>query len=79
MSEFPQDPPFPLDDAVESAAAAWLVKHDRGLDAGEQDALGYIAMELVEGQSLKEWSRKPNLMPLQEVVQTLVSVAEALD
>ena len=48
-------------------------------DAGEQDELGYIAMELVEGQSLKDWSRKPNLMALAEVVQTLASVAEALD
>jgi len=48
-------------------------------DAGEQDELGYIAMELVEGQSLKDWSRKPNLMPLPDVVATLASVAEALD
>jgi eukaryotic-like serine/threonine-protein kinase len=48
-------------------------------DAGEQDELGYIAMELVEGKSLKEWSRKPNLMPVAEVVQTLCTVADALD
>jgi len=48
-------------------------------DAGEQDELGYIAMELVEGQSLKDWARKPNLMPLLQVVPTLASVAEALD
>ncbi len=48
-------------------------------DAGEQDELGYIAMELVEGKSLKDWSRKPNLMPVAEVVQTLSTVADALD
>jgi eukaryotic-like serine/threonine-protein kinase len=48
-------------------------------DAGEQDELGYIAMEFVEGRSLKEWSRKPNLMPLPDLVQTLASVADALD
>ncbi|HEX9156102.1 MAG TPA: serine/threonine-protein kinase, partial [Nitrospira sp.] len=48
-------------------------------DAGEQDELGYIAMELIEGKSLKEWSRKPNLMPVAEVVQTLSTVADALD
>jgi eukaryotic-like serine/threonine-protein kinase len=48
-------------------------------DAGEQDELGYIAMEFVEGQSLKEGSRKSNLMPLPEVVQTLACVADALD
>jgi len=48
-------------------------------DAGEQDELGYIAMELIEGTSLKEWARKPNLMPIVEVVLTLAAVAEALD
>ena len=48
-------------------------------DAGEENELGYIAMELVEGKSLKEWSRKPNLMPLTDIVQTLASVADALD
>jgi serine/threonine-protein kinase len=48
-------------------------------DAGEQHDLGYIAMELVEGRSLKEWSRKPHLMPLPELIPTLASVAEALD
>jgi tRNA A-37 threonylcarbamoyl transferase component Bud32 len=48
-------------------------------DAGEQDELGYIAMELIEGQSLREWSRKPNLMPLPEIAHTLACVADALD
>jgi eukaryotic-like serine/threonine-protein kinase len=48
-------------------------------DAGEQDELGYIAMEFVEGHCLKEWSRKTNLMPLSDVVQTVASVADALD
>ncbi|HTL60372.1 MAG TPA: serine/threonine-protein kinase [Nitrospira sp.] len=48
-------------------------------DAGEQDELGYIAMELVEGRSLKHWSRKPNLMALPDVAQTLASVADTLD
>jgi serine/threonine-protein kinase len=48
-------------------------------DAGEQDELGYIAMEVLEGHSLKQWSRQPNLMPASEVVQVLTAVAEALD
>src|SRR5262245_5337080 len=48
-------------------------------DAGEENELGYIAMELVEGKSLREWSRKPNLLPLTDLVQTLASVADALD
>ena len=48
-------------------------------DAGEENDLGYIAMELVEGSSLKDWSRKANLMPVADVVQTLAAVADALD
>jgi len=48
-------------------------------DAGEQDELGYIAMEVLDGTPLKQWARKPNLLPPEEVVQTLATVAEALD
>ena len=31
------DPRFPRDDAIESAAAEWLVRHDRGLTPAQQD------------------------------------------
>lgn len=48
-------------------------------DAGEEDDLGYIAMELIEGTPLKQWARKPNLMPVNEVLLTLATVADALD
>src|SRR6267143_1003037 len=48
-------------------------------DAGEQDDLGYIAMELIEGTPLKQWARKPNLMPVNEVLLTVATVADALD
>jgi serine/threonine-protein kinase len=48
-------------------------------DAGEEQGLGYIAMELIEGTSLKQWSRKPNLMPVNEVLLTVATVADALD
>jgi eukaryotic-like serine/threonine-protein kinase len=48
-------------------------------DAGEEDHLGYIAMELIEGTSLKQWARKPNLMPVDEVLLTVATVADALD
>ena len=48
-------------------------------DAGEEHDLGYIAMELIEGTSLKHWSRKPNLMPVSEVLLTVATVADALD
>ena len=48
-------------------------------DAGEENDLGYIAMELVEGTSLSQWARKPNLMPVNEVLLTIATVADALD
>ncbi len=48
-------------------------------DAGEEQGLGYIAMELIEGTPLKQWARKPNLMPVNEVLLTLATVADALD
>lgn len=48
-------------------------------DAGEEHDLGYIAMELIEGTPLKQWARKPNLMPVNEVLLTVATVADALD
>ena len=48
-------------------------------DAGEEHALGYIAMELIEGTPLKEWARKPNLMAVNEALLTVATVADALD
>lgn len=48
-------------------------------DAGEEDDLGYIAMELLQGTTLKQWSRKPNLLPLEKVLPILATVAEAMD
>lgn len=48
-------------------------------DAGEENDLGYIAMELIEGTPLKQWSRKPNLMTLNEVLLTVATAADALD
>ncbi|HKQ36417.1 MAG TPA: serine/threonine-protein kinase, partial [Nitrospiraceae bacterium] len=48
-------------------------------DAGEENDLGYIAMELIEGTPLKQWARKPNLMPVNETLLTVATVADALD
>jgi serine/threonine-protein kinase len=48
-------------------------------DAGEEHELGYIAMEVLEGTTLKEWSRKPNLLPLDQLLPLLATVADALD
>jgi serine/threonine-protein kinase len=48
-------------------------------DAGEEHELGYIAMEVLEGTTLKEWSRKPNLLPLEQLLPVIATVADALD
>lgn len=48
-------------------------------DAGEEHDLGYIAMEVLEGRTLKDWSRKPHLLPLDKLIPILATVAEALD
>jgi serine/threonine-protein kinase len=48
-------------------------------DAGEEHDLGYIAMELLDGTPLRDWSRKPNLMPVDRLLPILATVADALD
>ena len=48
-------------------------------DAGEEGSLGYIAMELLEGTTLKECSRKPKLLPFDNVTSIVATVAEAMD
>ncbi len=48
-------------------------------DAGEEDELGYIAMEMIQGTTLKQWSRKPHLLPLEKLIPILATVADAMD
>ena len=48
-------------------------------DAGEEDHLVYIAMELLQGSTLKEWSRTHNLMPVSKLIPILATVADAMD
>ena len=48
-------------------------------DAGEEQGLAYIAMELLEGASLKDWCRKGNLLPVRRVLEIGAQVSEALD
>ncbi len=48
-------------------------------DAGEQNDLGYIAMELLEGTTLRDWCAKGSLLPERQVIETVIHVAEALD
>jgi serine/threonine-protein kinase len=48
-------------------------------DAGEEDDLGYIAMEMLQGTTLKAWTRQPTLLPVETVLPILATVADALD
>ena len=48
-------------------------------DAGEENDLVYIAMELLQGRTLKEWARNPNLMLLDKLFPILATVADAMD
>ncbi len=48
-------------------------------DAGEEQELAYIAMEYLEGEDLKKYAKKGNLMSLRHVVGHMANVAEALD
>ncbi|MCP9455639.1 MAG: serine/threonine protein kinase [Nitrospira sp.] len=48
-------------------------------DAGEEEELGYIAMEFVQGTTLARWSRPPDLLPVDRLLSVLATVADALD
>jgi serine/threonine-protein kinase len=48
------------------------------LDAGEQDGVAYIAMELVEGQDLSAFTQPDRLLPLAQLLPIMARVADAL-
>lgn len=48
------------------------------MDAGEADGLAYIAMELVEGIDLSQYTLPGRLLPVRDVLLTIARVAEAL-
>jgi len=48
-------------------------------DAGEDQDIHYIAMELLDGADLKPWGTRGSLHPLNEVVNIIADVADALD
>ncbi len=48
-------------------------------DAGEQGGLGYIAMEYLEGLTLKHSCQPGKLLPVSQAVNLVVTVADALD
>jgi len=51
----------------------------RIFDAGEDNEICYIAMELLDGEDLKKYGEKANLLPPAQVLEYVALVAEALD
>jgi serine/threonine-protein kinase len=48
-------------------------------DVGEEHDMAYMAMELLKGKDLLGYCRKDSLMPVDRVLETLASVADALE
>ena len=48
-------------------------------DVGEDYDIAYMAMELLEGSDLTKYCRKDNLLPQEEIIRVVSSVAAALD
>ena len=51
----------------------------RIFDAGEENEVAYIAMELLDGQDLTKFCAKDFLLPVDKVVEYVATVADALD
>jgi serine/threonine protein kinase/CHASE2 domain-containing sensor protein len=51
----------------------------RIFDAGEENEVAYIAMELLDGQDLTKFCAKGALLPLDKAVEYVAKVADALD
>ncbi len=48
-------------------------------DVGEEHDLAYIAMDYVEGSSLEAFTHRDDLLPIAEVLDVLIQVADGLD
>src|SRR5436853_1035375 len=51
----------------------------RIFDAGEENEIAYIAMELLEGHDLKQYCAKASMLPLQTVLDYGAKIADGLD
>ncbi len=51
----------------------------RIFDAGEENEVAYIAMELLDGQDLTKFCAKASLLPIEKVLANVATVADALD
>jgi eukaryotic-like serine/threonine-protein kinase len=48
-------------------------------DAGDDGDISYIAMELLSGNDLKDYTTKEKLRPVEETLETIAKVSDALD
>ncbi|UCD90285.1 MAG: CHASE2 domain-containing protein [Desulfobacterales bacterium] len=48
-------------------------------DAGDEQDLAYIAMELLEGDSMDKFVKKDNLLPMRKVIDHVADITNALD
>src|SRR5258708_40021295 len=48
-------------------------------DTGEDQDMCYIAMELLDGRDLKDWTPRDKLLPMRDVLELVAKVADALD
>src|SRR3569623_2127457 len=51
----------------------------RIFDAGEEQDMAYIAMELLDGHDFTRYTAKDQLLPVDVVVESIATVADALD
>ena len=64
------------------AESAGLLNHPNIVsiyDAGEEHDLAYIAMEYLYGENLGKYTHKGKLLPLRDVLNIIIQVADALD
>lgn len=74
-------------DAVKSrffreAEAAGRLNHPNIVtvyDVGDEEDLAYIAMDFLKGKDLTAYCKKQTLLPMSEVFEIVISIAEALD
>ena len=48
-------------------------------DAGEEQDIAYLAMELLKGDDLKKWATRDNLLPVDKLLEYMAQAADALD
>lgn len=66
----------------QEASAAGRLQHANIIavfDAGEENDLAYLAMEFFKGGDLKAYTRKDNLLPINNVIELIQQIARALD